>query len=100
MNSGAASGADGAPGRLAARLICAGEQADGAGAFVGERALGRLAAWLPEWTISTTNRASPRTPPPPFPKSWHENVSWRLCPVPAVGSGDPAQGLCWENADG
>jgi hypothetical protein len=32
--------------------------------------------------------------------SWHENASWRLCPVPAVGSGDPAQGLCWENVDG
>ena len=24
----------------------------------------------------------------------------RLCPGPAVGSGDPGQGLCWENADG
>jgi hypothetical protein len=32
--------------------------------------------------------------------SWHETACRRLCPVPAVGSGDPAQGLCWENADG
>jgi hypothetical protein len=48
---GCASGADGgSPKALAARLICAGEQAHRADAFVAERAPSRLAAWLPEWT--------------------------------------------------
>ena len=32
--------------------------------------------------------------------SRHETAPWRLCPGPAVGSGDPGQGLCWENAGG
>jgi hypothetical protein len=30
---------------------------------------------------------------PPLLLSWHETARRRLCPVPAVGSVDPAQGL-------
>jgi len=50
MNSGARGRRRCSPKALADRLICAGEQAQQRGAFVGERAPGRLAAWLPEWT--------------------------------------------------
>jgi len=32
--------------------------------------------------------------------SRHGTAAWRLCPALAVGSGDPGQGPCWENADG
>ena len=54
MNSGARGRRRCSPKALADRLICAGEQAQQRGAFVGERAPGRLAAWLPEWTMRGT----------------------------------------------
>jgi len=41
----------------------------GSSAPPATRARRAAGAGLVEWTISTTNRASPRTPPSPFPKS-------------------------------
>ena len=49
---GCASGADGAVRRrLPVASFVAASKRTAAGGFVGERARGRLAAWLPEWTI-------------------------------------------------
>ena len=59
MNSGAAPSADGAARRrLPMPQLCP-PASTRHWCFHGERAPGRLAAWLPEWTISSTATASP-----------------------------------------
>jgi len=43
-------------------------------------------------TISGSLAVDPERPSRDRRSSWHETAPWRLCPVPALGSGDPAQG--------
>ena len=55
---------------------------------------GGSSSWLMRWTISTTDRESPRRPPPRFPKSSHPAATGASAPVAAPPTRATARVRC------